>query len=161
MAGAALLGRLNWRVCTLVDATWETPCVRSLVFDCPDWPGHLPGQHVDVRLTAEDGYQPERSYSISNPADDGRITPTVQRLDDGEVSPYLCDELVWGDRLELRGPIGGYFVRRPDILSPALLVAGGSGIVPLMAMVRGRDPASGNAPMRLRVSDRQECDDEG
>ena len=114
MARAAVLRRLSWTVAEVVDRIDETPRVRSLTLDVPDWPGHLPGQHLDVRLTAEDGYQAQRSYSIATPVDGTRLTITVERLDDGEVSPYLTDVLEVGDRLELRGPIGGYFVWEPD-----------------------------------------------
>jgi ferredoxin-NADP reductase len=118
----------------------------------PDWPGHLPGQHVDVRLTAEDGYQAERSYSIATPADGARLTITVERLDDGEVSPYLTDVLEVGDRIELRGPIGGYFVWEPGRGGPLQLIAGGSGIAPLMAMLRARLQAGVDVPVRMLLS---------
>ena len=128
--------------------------MRSLVLDCPDWPGHQPGQHVDIRLTADDGYQAERSYSIATPADGNRVTVTVERIDGGEVSPYLVDELQVGDRLELRGPIGGWFVWKPEVGGPLLLVAGGSGLVPLMAMVRARVATGSDAPVRLLLSAR-------
>jgi ferredoxin-NADP reductase len=138
-------------VADLID---ETPSVRSLVLECPGWPGHLPGQHVDVRLTADDGYQAQRSYSIATPADGERLTLTVERISDGEVSPYLTDELRAGDRLELRGPIGGYFVWEPARADPLLLVAGGSGVVPLMAMVRARVVERAPAPVRLLLSSR-------
>ena len=114
---------------------------RRSSIDAPGWPGHRPGQHVDLRLTAEDGYQAVRSYSIAAPPADGRVTVTVERLPDGEVSPYLVDEARPGDRLELRGPIGGYFVWEPTLGGPLLLVGGGSGIVPLAAMVRARAAA--------------------
>ena len=154
MARAALRGRLTWQAADLVDRIDETPKVRSLVLDVPDWPGHQPGQHVDVRLTAEDGYQVERSYSIATPADGKRVTITVERIDDGEVSPYLVDELRVGDRLELRGPIGGYFIWRPSDGGPLFLAAGGSGLVPLMAMVRARVGAGGDVPVRLLASSR-------
>ena len=117
----------------------ETARSKSLVLAVPDWIGYQAGQHVDVRLTAEDGYQAERSYSIASPPEDtGHIVLTVERLDDGEVSPYLVDELRVGDKLELRGPIGGYFVWEAQMGGPLLLVAGGSGIVPFMAMIRHR-----------------------
>jgi ferredoxin-NADP reductase len=154
MARAALRGRLSWLVGEVVDRIDETPRVRSLVLEVPDWPGHQPGQHVDVRLTAPDGYQAERSYSIATPADRRRVTITVERIDDGEVSPYLVDELEVGDQLELRGPIGGWFVWQPDLGGPLLLAAGGSGLVPLMAMVRARAGANSDAPVRLLVSAR-------
>ena len=132
--------------------TEETPRVWSLACDVPDWPGHSPGQHIDVRLTAEDGYQAQRSYSISTPADGTRLTITVERLDDGEVSPYLTDVLVVGDRIELRGPIGGYFVWEPDRGGPLLLIGGGSGIAPLMAMLRARVRAGSDVPVRMILS---------
>jgi ferredoxin-NADP reductase len=124
------------------------------VLDVPDWPGHQPGQHVDVRLTAEDGYQVERSYSIATPVDGTRVTITVERIDDGEVSPYLVDELRIGDKVELRGPIGGYFVWQPSDGGPLFLAAGGSGLVPLMAMVRARVGGGSDVPVRLLVSSR-------
>ena len=126
--------------------------MRSLVLDAPDWPGHLAGQHVDIRLTAEDGYQAQRSYSIASAPEEGRLALTVERLGDGEVSPYLTDVLVAGDRLELRGPIGGYFVWDVDDGGPVLLVGGGSGVVPLMAMIRHRAAAGSGVPMRLLYS---------
>ncbi|MGX6607152.1 ferredoxin reductase [Micromonosporaceae bacterium Da 78-11] len=158
MARAAVSGRLTWRAATLVEVRQETPSARTLVLDVPDWPGHLPGQHVDVRLTAPDGYVAQRSYSIASawsPAKDpehGRVELTVQRLDDGEVSPYLTDTLEVGDQLELRGPVGGWFVWREKQTAPVLLVAGGSGVVPLMAMVRARGDAGGRQPFRLIYS---------
>ena len=126
--------------------------MRSLVLNAPDWPGHLAGQHVDIRLTAEDGYQAQRSYSIASAPEDGRLALTVERLGDGEVSPYLTDVLVAGDRLELRGPIGGYFVWDIDDGGPVLLVGGGSGVVPLMAMIRHRAAVGSGVPMRLLYS---------
>jgi ferredoxin-NADP reductase len=128
--------------------------VSSLYFDVPGWPGHLAGQHVDVRLTAEDGYQAERSYSIASPPGDPRLALTVERLEDGEVSPYLVGELRPGDRLELRGPIGGYFVWRGDDDRPLVLLAGGSGVVPLMSMLRHRARTNSRTPARLLVSSR-------
>jgi ferredoxin-NADP reductase len=152
MARAAVLRRLTWAVAEVVDRVDETPRVRSLTFDVPDWPGHLPGQHLDVRLTAEDGYQAQRSYSIATPADASRVTITVERLDDGEVSPYLTDVLVLGDRIELRGPIGGYFVWEPSRGGPLLFVAGGSGIAPLMAMLRARIWARSDVAVRMLLS---------
>jgi ferredoxin-NADP reductase len=139
-----------WRVATVADVAKETPRARTLVLDVPDWPGHRAGQHVDVRLTTEDGYQAERSYSIASAPEDARIALTVERLDDGEVSPYLTDVLRVGDRLELRGPIGGYFVWNVALGGPLLLVAGGSGIVPLMAMLRHRAAALQAADVRAR-----------
>jgi ferredoxin-NADP reductase len=158
MARAAVLRRLSWTVAEVVDRIDETPRVRSLTLDVPDWPGHLPGQHLDVRLTAEDGYRAQRSYSIATPVDDGRVTITVERLDDGEVSPYLTDVLVVGDRVELRGPIGGYFVWEPGRGGPLLLVAGGSGIAPLMAMLRARLQADSDVPVRMLLSWRSSDD---
>src|ERR671915_2241846 len=133
MARAAVLERLSWTLGEVVELIDETPRVRSIILDVPEWPGHLPGQHVDVRLTAEDGYQAQRSYSIASAPEDGRLMLTVERLPDGEVSPYLVDELRPGDALELRGPIGGYFVWEAITGGPLQLVAGGSGIAPLMA----------------------------
>ena len=129
MARAALPGRLTWAIAEVVELRVETPRVKSLTFDVPGWPGHRPGQHLDVRLTAEDGYQAQRSYSIATPADGTRLTLTIERIPDGEVSPYLADELRPGDRLELRGPIGGWFVWEPALGGPLLLVGGGSGVV--------------------------------
>jgi ferredoxin-NADP reductase len=132
--------------------------VASLYLDVPEWPGHLAGQHVDVRLTAEDGYQAERSYSIASAPEERRVALTVERLDDGEVSPYLVGELRTGDKLELRGPIGGYFVWRAVDERPVLLVGGGSGVVPLMAMLRHRAAARGKAPATLLYSSRTIAD---
>jgi ferredoxin-NADP reductase len=132
----------------------ETARTKTIVFDVPGWPGHRAGQHVDVRLTAEDGYQAERSYSIASAPADRRLELTVERLDDGEVSPYLTDELRPGDKIELRGPVGGYFVWTPEQGGPVLLVGGGSGIVPLMAMIRERAASGSDAEMRLLFSSR-------
>jgi ferredoxin-NADP reductase len=120
----------------------------------PDWQGHLPGQHVDVRVTAEDGYQAERSYSIASAPEASRLAITVERLDDGEVSPYLVGEVRAGDRVELRGPIGGYFVWKGGDERPLLLIAGGSGIAPLMAMIRHRAAIGSKTPTRLLYSSR-------
>jgi ferredoxin-NADP reductase len=132
----------------------ETPTVRTLVLDVPGWSGHRAGQHVDVRLTAEDGYQAERSYSLASPPGEAPAL-TVERLEDGEVSPYLVDEVVAGDRFELRGPIGGYFVWEADgSPDPLLLVAGGSGVVPLMAMLRHRADVGSEVPAKLLYSAR-------
>jgi ferredoxin-NADP reductase len=130
--------RIPWRTATVASVAPETARTRTVVFDVPGWPGHRPGQHVDVRLTADDGYQTERSYSIASAPNDARLALTVERLDDGEVSPYLTEELRAGDQIELRGPIGGYFVWDIETGGPLFLVGGGSGIVPLMAMVRHR-----------------------
>jgi ferredoxin-NADP reductase len=154
VAGTALLGRLNWHVADVVEVVAETPRVKTIAFDVPGWPGHRAGQHVDVRLTAEDGYQAERSYSIASAPDGERVELTVERLDDGEVSPYLTDELRPGDQLELRGPVGGYFVWEPSQGGPLLLVAGGSGVVPLIAMIRARAAAGSDADVRLLFSSR-------
>ena len=160
MARAAISGRLTWKAATVTDARWETPSARTLVLDIPDWPGHLPGQHVDVRLTAEDGYRAQRSYSIASAwtGGDDRVELTVQRLGDGEVSPYLTDVLATGEQLELRGPVGGWFVWRDTASAPVLLVAGGSGVVPLMAMVRARAAAHARQPFRLIYSVRTPAD---
>jgi ferredoxin-NADP reductase len=158
MAGTALPGRLSWQLAELVEAVPETARVKTIVFDVPGWPGHRAGQHVDVRLTAEDGYQAERSYSIASAPDGIRVALTVQRLEDGEVSPYLTDELRPGDKIELRGPIGGYFVWEPSEGGPLMLVAGGSGIVPLMAMIRTRAAARDDTETRLLYSSRSQDD---
>jgi ferredoxin-NADP reductase len=148
-----------WQLGELVELVQETPRVASLFFDVPDWPGHLAGQHVDVRLTAEDGYQVERSYSIASAPEEARVALTVERLDDGEVSPYLVGELRTGDKLELRGPIGGYFVWRAGAdQRPVLLIGGGSGVVPLMAMLRHRAAAGSRTPVRLLYSSRTLAD---
>jgi ferredoxin-NADP reductase len=154
VAGAAIPGRLTWLVAHVVETIVETPRVRTLVLDCPDWPGHLAGQHVDVRLTSDDGYQAQRSYSIASAPEDARLALTVERLDDGEVSPYLADELRAGDPLELRGPIGGYFVWEDAFGGPVLLVAGGSGIVPFRSMLRHRAAIGSDVPVRLLYSAR-------
>jgi ferredoxin-NADP reductase len=155
VARAAVLGRLGtWLAAEAVDVVEETARVRTIVLDVPGWPGHRAGQHLDVRLTAEDGYQAERSYSIAFAPEDERLAITVERLDDGEVSPYLVDELRAGDVIEVRGPIGGYFVWEAAQGGPLLLVAGGSGIVPLMAMLRHRAAAGSGAPARLLFSSR-------
>jgi ferredoxin-NADP reductase len=145
---------LAWLVAEVAGIVPETPRVRSLGLNVPGWPGHRPGQHIDVRLTAEDGYQAQRSYSIASAPEEASLMLTVERLDDGEVSPYLVDELVAGDRFELRGPIGGYFVWEAQGDDPLLLVAGGSGVVPLMAMIRHRAAAGATGPTRLLYSSR-------
>lgn len=153
--------KISWRQATVLDVVPETPRTRTLVLDVPDWPGHRAGQHVDVRLTSEDGYQAERSYSIASPPEDARLSLTIEELKDGEVSPYLAEELRAGDKLELRGPIGGYFVWDIPVGGPLFLVAGGSGIVPLMAMLRHRNAALADGavarhkiPARLLYSSR-------
>jgi ferredoxin-NADP reductase len=132
----------------------ETSQVKTIVLDAPDWPGHRAGQHVDVRLTAEDGYQAQRSYSIASAPEDELLAITVEKLDDGEVSPYLVEELRVGDKLELRGPIGGYFVWDAQQGGPLLLVGGGSGVVPLVSMLRHRAAAAPSVPARLLYSAR-------
>jgi ferredoxin-NADP reductase len=153
MARAAVRGRLTWQVAGVEEVVDETPRVRTIVLDVPDWPGHRAGQHLDIRLTAEDGYRAEREYSIAS-APDEPVAITVERLDDGEVSPYLTEELRRGDGLELRGPIGGYFVWDSEDGGPLLLVAGGSGVVPLRAMLRHRQRSGSDAPVRLLYSSR-------
>jgi ferredoxin-NADP reductase len=154
VAGTALLGRLTWQLADVVDVAVETPRVKTIAFDVPGWPGHRAGQHADIRLTAEDGYQAQRSYSIASPPNGARVALTVERIDDGEVSPYLTEELRRGDQIELRGPVGGYFVWEPSQGGPLLLVAGGSGIVPLMAMIRHRAALGSHAEMHLLFSSR-------
>jgi ferredoxin-NADP reductase len=146
--------KLAWRIGEVLETSPDTPRTKSLVLEVPGWEGHRAGQHVDVRLTAEDGYQAQRSYSIASAPEDGRVELLVERLDDGEVSPYLTDELRAGDGLELRGPIGGWFAWDAGEGGPLLLVAGGSGIAPLMAMIRHRRAAGNNTPVRLLFSSR-------
>jgi len=153
VARAAVLGRLTWLGAEVTEAVTETPRVRTLVLDVPDWSGHRAGQHVDVRLTAEGGYRAERSYSLASPPGE-RPAITVERLDDGEVSRYLTEVLGAGDQLELRGPVGGYFVWEPPDGGPLLLVAGGSGVAPLMAMIRLRAAAGSDVDTRLLFSSR-------
>ncbi len=137
---------------TLTSTHSETAAARTLTFTAPDWQGHLAGQHVDVRLTAPDGYSAQRSYSIASASQAGQLDLTVQRVDDGEVSAYLVDDMCLGDQLELRGPIGGWFAWRPDEPDAVLLVAGGSGVAPLMAMIRERDRRCVDVPFRLVYS---------
>jgi len=145
-----------WHVGTVIALHDETATARTITLEVPDWPGHVAGQHVDVRLTASDGYSAVRSYSIASaPNSERRIELTVERLPNGEVSPYLTQEVAVGDRLELRGPIGGWFVWRPQQTEPIQLIAGGSGIVPLMAMIRSRVSAGSAAPFRLLYSVRE------
>jgi ferredoxin-NADP reductase len=149
------MARLEWQLATVADIRHETQRVVTLALDLPAWIGHLPGQHVDIRLTAEDGYQAERSYSIASaPMSNGRVELTVERVEDGEVSPFLHDVVVAGDQFELRGPIGGYFVWRGDGAAPLLLVAGGSGVVPLMAILRHRAALGSRTPATLLYSSR-------
>jgi ferredoxin-NADP reductase len=148
------LERLTWRTATVLDTVEETPGARTIVLDVPGWSGHAAGQHVDVRLTADDGYQAERSYSIASAPGAGRVALTIERIDDGEVSPYLAGELRTGDAFEIRGPIGGHFTWRPEDGGPLLLVGGGSGLVPLMSMLREREARDSDAEARLLVSAR-------
>jgi ferredoxin-NADP reductase len=143
---------LTWRVGTVAATRDETPTARTIALDVPGWPGHLAGQHVDVRLTAPDGYSAVRSYSLAAPANGERLELTIEVIEDGEVSPYLVHSLVAGNPLEVRGPIGGWFVWRPEQIEPVQLVAGGSGLVPLMAMLRARSAANSTAPFRLLYS---------
>jgi ferredoxin-NADP reductase len=161
MAGAAVLERLTpirWQVATVRSVAPETPSASTIVLDVPDWPGHVAGQHVDVRLTAEDGYQASRSYSIASAPEDEALALTVERFDDGEVSPYLVDELRPGDQFELRGPVGGHFTWRVDQGGPLLLVGGGSGVVPLRAMLRHRAARGSTVDARLLLSARTRDD---
>jgi ferredoxin-NADP reductase len=144
---------LSWQIATVEEVVKETARVRTIILDVPDWPGHQAGQHLDIRLTAENGYRAEREYSIAS-APGERVAITVERLDDGEVSPYLTEELRVGDGIELRGPIGGYFVWSPDKHGPLLLAAGGSGIVPLRSMLRHRARSGSDVPVRLLYSSR-------
>jgi ferredoxin-NADP reductase len=153
MAGTALRRRLSWEVATVATVTDETRSVRTIALDLPDWPGHQAGQHLDVRLTAEDGYSAERSYSIAS-ADGEPVAITVERLDNGEVSPYLTQELRPGDQMEVRGPIGNWFTWGPHDGGPLLLIAGGSGVVPLRAILRHRQRSGSNVPARLLYSSR-------
>jgi len=153
VAGTAVLRRLTWQLGTVVEVVDETPRVRTVVLDLADWPEHRAGQHVDIRLTAEDGYRAERAYSIAS-APGEPVAITVERLEDGEVSPYLTEVLRAGDQIELRGPIGGYFVWGPEVGGPLLLVAGGSGVVPFRAMLRHRRRAGSDVAARLLYSSR-------
>src|SRR6201997_2591566 len=156
MAGTTVLRPVTWRSAKVVELRDETATARTIGLAVRDWPGHIAGQHVDVRLTAPDGYSAVRSYSIASaPNSDRRIEITVERLPNGEVSPYLTQEVAVSDRLELRGPIGGWFVWRTHQTEPIQLIAGGSGIVPLMAMIRSRAAAGSNAPFRLLYSVRE------
>jgi ferredoxin-NADP reductase len=154
MAGATLPGRLNWQQTQVVQLVPETAQAKSIVLKAPTWPGHRAGQHVDVRLTADDGYQAQRSYSIASSPEDAELVLTVERIEDGEVSPYLLDELRAGDELELRGPIGGYFAWDASLGGPLMLIAGGSGVVPLRSMLRHHAATSASIPVRLLYSSR-------
>ena len=149
---------MNWSIGSVAEVLAETDRTASIALTVPGWPGHRAGQHVDVRLTAEDGYQAQRSYSIASAPEDDSLVLTVERLDDGEVSSYLVGELHAGDELELRGPIGGYFVWDGSLGGPLMLIGGGSGIVPLRAMLRHRIAQSSTVPVRLLYSGRTLAD---
>jgi ferredoxin-NADP reductase len=151
---AALLRRLTWQTGTVIETIFETPRVKTITLAVPDWSRHRAGQHVDVRLTAPDGYQTQRSYSIASAPEDDCLSLTVERLDDGEVSPYLVDELREGDELEFRGPIGGHFVWDNDFGGPLFLVAGGSGLVPLRSMLQHHHAIGSRVPVRVLCSAR-------
>ena len=157
MAGTAVRGRLTWQTATVSSVVDETAKVRTLSLEVPDWAGHWAGQHLDVRLTADDGYRAERSYSIAT-APGEPVGITVERLDDGEVSPYLTEDVRPGDQIEIRGPIGGYFVWDPVDGGPLLLLAGGSGVVPLRAILRHRVREESPVPVRLLYSSRTWAD---
>jgi ferredoxin-NADP reductase len=146
--------RLRWQTAEVREVIQETPRVTSLVLQVSDWSGHQPGQHLDVRLTGEDGYQAQRSYSIASPPEAPNLMLTVERIDEGEVSPYLANEAQPGGRFELRGPIGGYFVWTVAVGGPLFLIAGGSGVAPLMAMLRHRAAAGSTLPAILLYSSR-------
>ena len=154
MAGTAVRGRLTWQTATVGAVMDETSAVRTLSLQVPDWAGHRAGQHLDIRLTADDGYRAERSYSIAS-APGEPVAITVERLDDGEVSPYLTQDVQPGDEIEIRGPIGGYFVWEAASTAPLLLLAGGSGVVPLRAMLRHRARVGSSVPVRLLYSARR------
>ena len=154
MAGTAVPRRLTWLLTTVTSKRRETERAVTLALESLEWPGHLAGQHVDVRLTADDGYQAERSYSIASAPEIGKLELTIEEIADGEVSPYLSEELRDGDQLELRGPIGGYFTWREAEGGPLLLVAGGSGVVPLMSILRYRQVVGSNVPAMILYSAR-------
>ncbi len=146
---------IEWQIATVKALKQETPRVKSITLSLPNWVPHRPGQHYDIRLTALDGYQTQRSYSIASESTRaGEIDLTVEKIDDGEVSPYLHDVLVAGDRIEVRGPVGGYFVWEPALGGPLLLIGGGSGVVPLMSMLRERAASGSHVPFRLLYSSR-------
>lgn len=147
--------RKNWRIAEVMEIGEETPRVRTLKLRVADWPGHVPGQHVDVRLTGEDGSQAQRSYSIASAPEVREISLAVEQLEEGEVSPYLAGEVRPGDRFELRGPIGGYFVWTVERGGPLVLIAGGSGIAPLMSMLRHRAAQQVKFPTTLLYSARR------
>lgn len=150
--------RLEWMTAEVVRIGDETPRVRSLWLRVPDWPRHLAGQHIDVRLTGEDGYSAQRSYSIASPPEEALIELTVQRLTSGEVSPYLTSDVQVGDKFQLRGPVGYHFVWKTELGGPLFLIGGGSGIVPLMAMLRHRRAMGSRVPAILIYSSRTEAD---
>jgi ferredoxin-NADP reductase len=150
--------RLEWQTAEVAEIVDETPRTRSLVLNLPGWPGHKPGQHIDIRLTGEDGYQAQRSYSIASAPESPRVAVTVERIDDGEVSPYLTSVVQPGDKFEIRGPIGGYFVWTVSLRGPLFLIAGGSGIAPLMAMLRHRAALGSRVPTLLIYSSRSHED---
>ena len=158
MARAAVPGRLTWRVATVKQTKDETATARTLTLDVHGWPGHEPGQHVAVKLTAADGYTAQRDYSIGNASEPDRLEITVQRLMDGEVSPYLAEIAEPGDQFDVRGPIGGWFTWDPADPRPLLLFAGGSGIVPLMSMIRTHSQSGAKVPVRLIYSARTPAD---
>jgi ferredoxin-NADP reductase len=147
--------RLQWLTAQVSGIADETPRVKTLLLDIPGWPGHRAGQHVDIRLTGEDGYQAQRSYSIASAPEEKLVALTVERIEDGEVSPYLTEVVQAGDKFELRGPIGGHFVWTAALGGPLYLIAGGSGIAPLMAMLRHRAAAKSTAPAALLYSSRR------
>lgn len=158
MERTAIRRRLTWQVATVTDVRRETGTARTIVLEVPDWPGHLAGQHLDVRLTADDGYRASRSYSIASAWSDSQgstIELTVEQVPDGEVSPYLVDVLKVGDPLEIRGPVGGWFVWKPEQDGPVQLIGGGSGVVPLRAMLRAHAHTGSTTPFRLLYSVRR------
>jgi ferredoxin-NADP reductase len=155
VARAAIPGRLIWQLARVRERIAESPTARTLVLDVPDWGGHRAGQHIDVRLTAEDGYQAQRSFSIASAPESDVLALTIERIDDGEVSPYLAGEVRAGDEVELRGPIGGPFTWSVDDGGPLLLVAGGSGLVPLMSMLRHRAARNSTIDTRVLISVRR------
>jgi ferredoxin-NADP reductase len=146
---------MSWQVATVADVRRETETARTLVLEVPDWQGHLAGQHLDVRLTAEDGYRASRSYSVASAWTGDTIELTVEQVPQGEVSPYLVDVLKVGDPLEIRGPVGGWFVWKPEQDGPVQLIGGGSGVVPLRAMLRAHAAAASTTPFRLLYSVRR------
>jgi ferredoxin-NADP reductase len=153
MERTALRRRLTWQTGTVTEVREETATARTLVLEVPDWPGHLAGQHLDVRLTAEDGYRASRSYSIASAWTGNTIELTVEQVPDGEVSPYLVEVVKPGDQIEIRGPVGGWFVWQPEQRGPVQLIAGGSGVVPLMAILRAH--VGNTTPMKLLYSVRR------